>query len=193
MIINNYWETIPGWFDFANLYDHMVRLHKDGAHFVEVGVWFGRSICYLATQVKAANKKIKIGAVDIWKKEGNSSDGIYDEVLDQYGGNILGQFISNITNAEVSHLIDVYAMTSIEAASIHPDGSLDFVFIDANHFYEKVREDILAWLPKIKVGGFIAGHDYETGPQVKRAVNEIFGGTYPIQQWGNSWLVHKKG
>jgi hypothetical protein len=68
---------------------------------------------------------------------------------------------------------------SVDAAMEIPDGSLDFVFIDADHSYEGCRADIEAWLPKIKNGGFISGHDYDH-PEfphwgVKRAVDERFG------------------
>jgi uncharacterized Rossmann fold enzyme len=68
---------------------------------------------------------------------------------------------------------------SLRAAAVVPDQSLDFVFIDADHSYEACRADILAWLPKIKPGGFISGHDYENPDfpawGVKQAVTEIFG------------------
>jgi uncharacterized Rossmann fold enzyme len=69
--------------------------------------------------------------------------------------------------------------TSVEAAKAIPDGSLDFVFIDADHSYEGCRADILAWSPKIKKGGFISGHDYENPDfpawGVKQAVTELLG------------------
>lgn len=71
---------------------------------------------------------------------------------------------------------------SVEAAKKFADESLDFVYIDANHSYKYVKEDILAWLPKIKKGGIIGGHDWDwSDPDndmemgVKRAVEEIFG------------------
>lgn len=50
--------------------------------------------------------------------------------------------------------------TSKDAASSVPDGSLDFVYIDAKHDYASVKEDIALWWPKVKVGGLFAGHDY---------------------------------
>ena len=46
------------------------------------------------------------------------------------------------------------------ASNLFPDGSLDFVYIDANHTYEAVTEDIKIWYPKVKSGGILAGHDY---------------------------------
>lgn len=41
-----------------------------------------------------------------------------------------------------------------------PEGVLDFVFIDAEHTNSAVREDLGAWLPKIRPGGVLCGHDY---------------------------------
>jgi len=40
------------------------------------------------------------------------------------------------------------------------DNSVDFVYLDADHKYESVKEEIKAWWPKIKLGGILAGHDY---------------------------------
>lgn len=69
---------------------------------------------------------------------------------------------------------------SVEAAKYVPDGSLDFVFIDADHSYEGVKRDILAWRPKLKATGLLCGHDYDNptepcGKEVKRAVDEMAG------------------
>lgn len=40
------------------------------------------------------------------------------------------------------------------------DNSIDGVYIDGDHSYESVSEDIAVWYPKIKSGGFLCGHDY---------------------------------
>jgi hypothetical protein len=75
----------------------------------------------------------------------------------------------------------IWRMTSIEAAPRVPDGSLDFVYIDARHDYESVKEDLEAWCSKVRPGGILAGHDYVDGdlPEgefyVKSAVDEFFG------------------
>ena len=76
--------------------------------------------------------------------------------------------------------VELILKDSVEAAKQIEDKSVDFIYIDANHLYEPVKEDILAWLPKVKEGGIIGGHDYDyfdkhTGwHSVKKAVNEIF-------------------
>jgi hypothetical protein len=49
---------------------------------------------------------------------------------------------------------------SVEASKDFEDGSLDFVYIDANHQEKYAYEDIAAWAPKVKAGGVVAGHDY---------------------------------
>lgn len=53
-----------------------------------------------------------------------------------------------------------------------PDQSLDLVFIDADHSYDAVKKDILAYTPKLKTTGLLTGHDIDY-PGVNRAVNEL--------------------
>jgi hypothetical protein len=52
-------------------------------------------------------------------------------------------------------------MTSLEAAEKLPDQSLDLVFLDGDHSYSAVKADIEAWLPKVRRGGILSGHDYD--------------------------------
>jgi hypothetical protein len=49
---------------------------------------------------------------------------------------------------------------SVDKAKDFYDNSLDFVYIDARHDYEGVKEDLEAWWPKLKIGGLFAGHDF---------------------------------
>ena len=67
-------------------------------------------------------------------------------------------------------------MWSNQAVGHFPDNSIDFVFIDGNHDFESVYYDITFWLPKVRKGGFITGHDYghpKIG-NVKGAVDVLF-------------------
>ena len=74
---------------------------------------------------------------------------------------------------------EILRQTSREAARGFPDAELDFVFLDAQHHYEAVREDLEAWHPKIRPGGILSGHDYLDGTLngcrygVGRAVREF--------------------
>ena len=88
----------------------------------------------------------------------------------------------------------IHRMTSVEASKEVEDGSIDIVFIDALHTYEGVRDDLEAWVPKVKVGGIISGHDYNGKPQHKGvtiAVNERFGKTNITTGPDLTWWLYK--
>jgi len=64
---------------------------------------------------------------------------------------------------------------SAEAAKQFADEELDFVYIDANHTYEGLRDDLQLWVPKVRKGGMVAGHDFDplrTHNQIQRALFE---------------------
>ena len=66
---------------------------------------------------------------------------------------------------------------SADAVKMFDDNFFDFVFIDATHSYECVKQDIIDWGPKVKSGGFLCGHDYGV-PRfagVEQAVDEMIG------------------
>lgn len=86
--------------------------------------------------------------------------------------------------------------SSVEAAAEVEDGTLDFVFIDADHGYQGCRDDIQAWLLKLKPDGLLCGHDYNR-PQwpregVKRAVDEFAAkhGVVVETDKDNTWFIH---
>lgn len=165
-MMEHFYEDIEGWFKFADTYSEMVELSPNPAHFVEVGCWKGKSTSYMAVEIANSGKDIRFDCVDTWR--GDKFTGVFetDELYDE--------FIKNMN--PVVEYYNPYRMTSIEAAENYADESLDFVFLDASHDYESVMQDIVAWYPKVKVGGYIGGDDYwPTLPGVIRAVDEFFG------------------
>jgi hypothetical protein len=72
--------------------------------------------------------------------------------------------------------LKVVKLTSELASTIFPDAYFDMIYIDANHSFENVYADIGYWLPKVREGGIISGHDYGGRKRgVKRAVDMWFG------------------
>lgn len=61
---------------------------------------------------------------------------------------------------------------SKEAVQLFEDCELDYVYIDANHSFGYVLEDIVAWSYKVRSGGIISGHDYSL-VGVRDAVNML--------------------
>jgi hypothetical protein len=180
--LNHFYNTIQGWFDFQNIYTDAVNAAHDEDHFIEVGAWKGCSAAYMAVEIANSNKKIKFSVVDTWK--GDPGTGLVSNEM-----NLKEIFTENMRKGGVLDFIEVITATSVEAAKLFEDESLDFVFIDANHSYENVKNDITGWFPKIKNGKTIAGHDYEKNG-VSQAVNEFFAGRKIISN-NSSWLVHK--
>lgn len=76
---------------------------------------------------------------------------------------------------------------SVDAASLIPDKSLDWLYLDANHGFEPLVADFAAWMPKLRPGGIIAGHDYDRSPRhhhirVREAV-QGYTAAYGINPW----------
>ncbi len=69
----------------------------------------------------------------------------------------------------------IYKMRTDDAAALVPDGSLDFIFIDADHSAQAVRRDIKLWSPKVRKGGWICGHDIDWS-SVHEVVEELLPG-----------------
>lgn len=79
---------------------------------------------------------------------------------------------------------------SVEAAKEVKDEYLDFVYIDALHDYDHVKEDINAWVPKVRSGGLVIGHDYTpTYRGLRKAVWEEFGTNFDAN--GDVWFTQK--
>lgn len=195
----DHYEQIPGWFDFADIYDHLIARARDGSVFVEVGAYLGRSSLYLASRIQWSGKKIRVYVVDRW-------DGwLYDDCYPRYQtepesgkapdpDDVFWHFIRNVRRAGVEDVIRPLRMPSDQAASLFEDGTLDFVFLDADHGYEAVRRDLQAWFPKIKRRGVLGGHDYLHAdfPGVRRAADEFFREqNLPVQIHGTSFLATK--
>ena len=184
--MEHYFDKLEGWFDFPNLYHSVVKMHNN-ANFVEVGSWQGKSAAFMAVEIINQNKNIKLNCVDTWE---GSIEHTNDEIIKQ---NLLyDTFLSNIE--PVKHIINPIRMASRDAARTFEDNSIDFIFIDAAHDYESVREDIYSWFPKLTPGGIMAGHD-KTWPGVVKAVNEFLSTSgLPLHIMDNDvWGVYKKG
>ena len=90
----------------------------------------------------------------------------------------------------------VWRMTSEQAAFAMPDNTLDFCYIDADHRYEAAKQDIELWLPKVKSGGIICGHDYVPDGNLYNQADGSLIGLFGVQRAVNEfaasdgWDVH---
>lgn len=163
--MNHYFETVEGWFGQTGLYAHVVR-EFDNARFVEVGSWKGRSTSFMGVEILNSGKNIKLDCVDTFKGSAEHGD------VDHY--KLFYEFTRNVESVR-SVINRVHVMTSLEAAELYRDESLDFVFIDASHDEANVFADCVAWYPKVRKGGIFGGDDYfyDCWPGVKAAVDRF--------------------
>ena len=67
---------------------------------------------------------------------------------------------------------------------------MDIVFLDADHKYKSVKEDIEAWYPKVRKGGILSGHDFRyTEWGVIKAVTEKW--SDPLVSSDFVWFIYK--
>lgn len=91
-------------------------------------------------------------------------------------------------------MVHEFVMYPSERAATTVPNDLDFVYIDGNHEYEYVKQDVELWYPKVRIGGVIGGHDFNicfTG--VCRAVTE-FAAKNNLKLQGNldDWFIVKE-
>jgi len=170
------------WFNCPELYTKMVENFPSGSKFVEVGSWKGMSSAYMAVEIANSKKNIDFYCVDTW--EGSVEHQVYG--MDT--STLYDTFLSNMS--PVKDYYNPIRTSSLQAVEKFEDNSLDFVFIDASHEYKDVKDDIIAWLPKVKFGGIIAGHDYLNPdfPGVAQAVHELLSN---IKTQETCWVYEK--
>lgn len=143
----------------------------------EIGVWAGEFSELLCRTIPG----LELTCVDPWKayktyneRKNNQArlDGAYREAIAR-----LAPFDCTLLR-----------MTSLDAAARIPDRSLDFVYVDSNHQEPFISQDLAAWMPKVRSGGILSGHDYHAKPkrphlqEVKPAV-DAFTAAHRIEPW----------
>lgn len=124
---------------------------KDGVRIAEVGSWKGMSTAVFAKTSRNFNGCVF--AIDHWKGNNGVPHHKQSQVVD-----VFTVFRDNMQILGLNNVFPL-VMDSLKAASVFGDHSLDLVFIDADHTYRAVRADLEAWIPKVKSGGIICGHD----------------------------------
>lgn len=121
---------------------------------VEVGVWKGD----LSRQI-VQTKAQKIYLIDPWKSIDDFPGRLHNteqKILDDIYKKVRRRF-------SFDNRVRVIRKFSTEACLGFENESIDWIYIDGNHSYEFVKEDLNNWWPKIKPGGFMCGDDYIDG------------------------------
>lgn len=175
---------IEGWSsDILPYYESLAEQLPDGSHFVEVGVYKGRSALWLAECLaKRGKNNCEILAVDSWTADWCPT--LWEDFKRNY----------RMSSEQVRWLVWPMRTYSEIGARFTDDGWADVLFIDGDHNYESVKADIAAWRGKVKLGGIISGHDYSgdmygSFPGVDQAVHEAFGRENVLKPSGSVWRI----
>jgi predicted O-methyltransferase YrrM len=175
--------AIQGWMkppELAFLQELAAAVPENG-RVVEIGSWKGRSTVAICSALEAV-PGARITAVDTF--EGDSSTASVVGEIDTSG--LYDAFRENTREFP---FLDVVRGQSLAAAATFADGSIDWLFVDADHTYESVRADIAGWAPKVRPGGLFSGHDFGAWPGVTQAVLEAFG---DVEHVANVWHTRNR-
>lgn len=130
--------------DLAVLFGHFMRYGLGAEIGVEQGV-FSETIC-------KSNGGLLLYCVDAWTPHKEYRDHITQSKFDSF-------YSTTKERLKEYHTILIRKFSMDAVKSFAPE-SLDFVYIDANHRYSNVYEDITEWSGRVRSGGIVSGHDY---------------------------------
>jgi predicted O-methyltransferase YrrM len=192
---------------------------------VEVGTWLGWSAIAWHTALRdLCGGSGRIVCVDPWVTYegkagiGQQLDNDQNQLLES--GEAFATFLHNIAAAGATDRIEIKRGASNDILPALPSGGFDIVYIDGDHSYAQVRQDLANAIPLVRDGGLICGDDLEvlfpecnqmlcakwaelgaeyvrdpaTGlgfhPGVTLAVWRQFG---PVSRWGLTWAMQRRG
>lgn len=187
---SNYSETSKQNLIVDLLHDHFGDKKIIG---VEIGVWRADTSVYLLNRFR----NLELHGIDPYLKYDGKIDSLAEDCH---------HLVAYETEAEADAIYRralyrykdfngqavLHRLESCKAVNEFLDDSLDFVYIDGNHHYESVKQDIELWLPKINDSGLIIGDDFnwkKSVEDVAKAVVEIFGYNYSMLK--NTWWIAK--
>lgn len=160
----------------------------------EIGVFRGKTSAVLLTD----HPNLLLYMIDPWRPFGADSEyartGDYMAIQSEAVCENNYQEALKVTDFAKDRRI-VLRDLSCKVVELFEDEAFDLVFIDAEHSYPAVKQDISLWWPKVRVGGVLCGHDYsqKAFPGVVQAVDEWAAsiGTHSQFMPGWVWYVRK--
>jgi hypothetical protein len=140
---------------------------------LRVGVEIGTARGLFAEWMFKRIKKLKLYCIDPWIAYPR-----YVEMCDEEGQKIYDDMFSQAQKKLAGKNVEFIRKYSIDAVKDFKDESLDFVYIDGNHTFEYVIQDIAEWERKVRKGGIVSGHDYWNSIKSHNFANQKIGIDY---------------
>lgn len=149
---------------------------KDNSLYVELGVFIGGNLTLVADRIKKQKKEIRVIGIDNWEFQNN---GLSPESMRAAGINYSDDFESicrNNLDKNGFGFVELLCGNTNKLAESFDDESIDCIFIDALHSSKEYHiNELSLWVPKVKTGGIVCGHDWPS-MGIQSAVKEFFNG-----------------
>ncbi len=156
----------------------LARIRGEGATIVEIGSFRGRSTALLAL---GGGANAIVHAIDPHLDFEQDSDD-RPEKITHYGEDDRRAFEANMKRFGVASRIRKVQMLSNDARPMYDGGPIDVLWVDGDHHYEAVRDDLANWGPLVRRNGVVACHDYTHWADVRKAWAEVI--TAQPGTWG---------
>jgi len=159
--------NIPGWLFMPErefLYSTALESPAQGL-LVDIGSHAGLSACCMGMGASRRSDLLEFTLVCIeplGTPESTAHDVTHEMLLDN-----LQEYVKVHTHVHIE--------TSAEVAPQYPEESAALVFVDGDHNYDMVLQDLQLWWAKLKIGGTLACHDYDPTGTVGKALRDFFG------------------
>lgn len=165
---------------FSNIIEKNLN-YKDNLNLVEIGVARGSTSKF--TIEKLSDRILTYTGIDPYESNYDRTDS-----FSQYNQDLMDNLYKFVVEKNNDPRFNLIRKKSNLAHLDFENNSIDAIYIDGNHSYEAVMEDIKYWSPKVKQGGLIVGDDYLTFEGVRKAVNDSFSN---FNKSGNTWFFKK--
>lgn len=116
-----------------------------------------------------------------------------DRYVIEWSKYIFHDFIDHVYNMHVEKNIHFIWSSYLDASKVLSSNLFDIIFIDGEHDYDSVKQDISLSLPLLSDNGILCGHDYshdENGEKLIKAVHDVLG---EVDNYGLCWYKSKLG
>jgi hypothetical protein len=134
------------------------RVLSPNCRIAEIGSWLGNGSTQAILRAISSTPGARLLCVDTFA--GNPGVKRHSDIVENF--DVLSTFRHNI--APYAERVDIMVSDSVTASSVLAVAAFDLIFIDADHRYQPVVADIVAWRSKVRAGGILCGHDCESRP-----------------------------
>lgn len=148
------YHKIPGWFNYAEMYDLAIENIPENGKFLEIGCFLGKSTHYLCTSlINAGREDVTVYGLDTFR--GSTEHKFLDKITkDGSFYETTKQNLQYFIGRNQCHLIESRSDNQ-ETIDRFEDKTFDVIMVDGAHEYDAVLEDIQNWWPKVKDGGIM--------------------------------------